>query len=90
VAPLSGLERSPVAPFWGRVGSFLYAHGEPFYPFRGLRAFKQKFRPQWKPRYLVYPGGLGLLRIVVDVSALIAGGYRRVVLKSADPRYFGS
>jgi phosphatidylglycerol lysyltransferase len=85
VAPLSGLERSPVAPFWGRVGSFLYAHGEPFYPFRGLRAFKQKFRPQWKPRYLIYPGGLGLLRIVVDVSALIAGGYRRVVLKSGEP-----
>ncbi|MBZ5559018.1 MAG: bifunctional lysylphosphatidylglycerol flippase/synthetase MprF [Acidobacteriia bacterium] len=81
VAPLSGLEQSPVAPFWSRVGSFLYAHGEAFYHFRGLRAFKQKFHPQWEPRYLVYPGGLGLPRIVVDVSALIAGGYRKVVLK---------
>jgi phosphatidylglycerol lysyltransferase len=81
VAPLSGLERSAVAPFWARVGSFLYAHGEAFYRFRGLRAFKQKFHPQWDPRYLVYPGGLGLPRIVVDVSALIAGGYRKVVLK---------
>jgi hypothetical protein len=29
----------------------------------------------------VYPGGLGLPRIVVDVSALIAGGYRKVLLK---------
>ncbi len=81
VAPLAGLEPSPVAPFWVRVGSFLYAHGEAFYRFRGLRAFKQKFRPRWEPRYLVYPGGLGLPRIIVDVSALIAGGYRRVVLK---------
>ena len=81
VAPLSGLEQSPVATFWSRVGSFLYTHGEPFYRFRGLRAFKQKFQPQWAPRYLVYPGGLGLPRIVVDVSALIAGGYRKVVLK---------
>jgi phosphatidylglycerol lysyltransferase len=81
MTPLSGLERSPVAPFWGRVGSFLYAHGEAFYRFRGLRTFKQKFHPQWEPRYLVYPRGLGLPRIVVDVSALIAGGYRKVVLK---------
>ena len=46
-----------------------------------LRAFKQKFHPQWEPRYLIYPRGLGLPRIVVDVSALIAGGYRKVVLK---------
>jgi len=81
VAPLSGLERSPVAPFWGRVGSFLYTHGEAFYRFRGVRAFKQKFHPQWEPRYLVYPGGLGLPRIVVDVSVLIAGGYRKVVFR---------
>jgi phosphatidylglycerol lysyltransferase len=63
------------------VGSFLYAHGEVLYRFRGLRAFKQKFDPQWEPRYLVYPGGLSLPRIVADVSALIAGGYRKVVLK---------
>lgn len=81
VAPLSGFERSPVAPLWSRVGSFLYAHGEAFYHFRGLRAFKEKFHPQWEPRYLVYPGGLRLPRIAADVSALIAGGYRKVVLK---------
>jgi phosphatidylglycerol lysyltransferase len=81
VAPLSGLEDSTVAPLWSRVGSFLYAHGEVFYRFRGLRAFKQKFRPEWEPRYLVYPGGLGLPRIVADLSALIAGGYSKLVLK---------
>jgi phosphatidylglycerol lysyltransferase len=81
VAPLSGLERSTVAPLWSRVGSFLYTHGEAFYRFRGLRAFKQKFRPEWEPRYLVYPGGLGLPRIVADLSALIAGGYSKLVLK---------
>ena len=28
MAPLSGFERSPVAPLWTRLGSFLYAHGE--------------------------------------------------------------
>lgn len=81
VAPLSGFERSSAAPLWSRIGSFLYAHGEALYRFRGLRAFKEKFHPEWVPRYLVYPGGNTLPRVVADIAALIAGGYRRVVLK---------
>jgi phosphatidylglycerol lysyltransferase len=35
----------------------------------------------WEPRYLAYPGGLALPRVVTDVSALIAGGYRRIFTK---------
>ncbi|PYQ94023.1 MAG: bifunctional lysylphosphatidylglycerol flippase/synthetase MprF, partial [Acidobacteria bacterium] len=31
VAPLSGFERSPVAPLWSRFGSFLFEHGGAFY-----------------------------------------------------------
>ena len=64
-----------------RLGSFLYRHGERFYNFQGLRAFKEKFHPVWEARYLAYPGGLSLPRILADVSALIAGGYRRIFLK---------
>jgi hypothetical protein len=29
----------------------------------------------------VYPGGLALLRIAADVSALVSGGYRRIFAK---------
>jgi phosphatidylglycerol lysyltransferase len=78
MAPLSGLESSPVAPLWNRLGAFLYQHGEAFYNFQGLRTFKEKFHPTWEPRYLAFPGGLGLARVLADVSALIAGGYRRI------------
>jgi phosphatidylglycerol lysyltransferase len=81
MAPLSGFERSPVAPLWTRLGSFLYEHGETLYHFQGLRAYKEKFHPQWEPRYLVYPGGFRLPRVLADVSALIAGGYRKILLK---------
>jgi phosphatidylglycerol lysyltransferase len=81
MAPLSGFEQSPVAPPWTRLGSFLYEHGDVFYHFHGLRAYKQKFHPQWEPRYLVYPGGFRLPRILADVSALVAGGYRKVLLR---------
>jgi phosphatidylglycerol lysyltransferase len=78
MAPLSGLELSAVAPVWTRVGHFLYEQGEAFYNFQGLRSYKEKFHPVWEPRYLAYPGGLALARIMADVSALIAGGYRGI------------
>jgi phosphatidylglycerol lysyltransferase len=81
MAPLSGFERSPVAPRWQRLGAFLFEHGEAFYAFQGLRAFKQKFAPSWEPRYLACRSGFALPRVLADVSALIAGGYRRIFVK---------
>ena len=81
MAPLSGFERSPVAPLWNRIGAFLYEHGEAVYNFQGLRAYKEKFDPIWEQHYLAYPGGLRLPRILADVSALVAGGYRHIFLK---------
>ena len=81
MAPLSGFERSPVAPVWNRIGAFLYEHGEAVYNFQGLRAYKEKFNPIWEQHYLAYPGGLRLARILADVSALVAGGYRHIFSK---------
>ncbi len=81
MAPLSGFEASPVASVWSRLGTFLYEHGESIYNFQGLRAYKDKFNPVWEPQYLAYPGGLRLPRIMADVSALVAGGYRRIFRK---------
>jgi phosphatidylglycerol lysyltransferase len=81
MAPLSGFERSPVAPVWNRLGAFIYDHGDAIYNFQGLRAYKEKFNPIWEQHYLAYPGGLHLPRILADLSALIAGGYRHIFLK---------
>jgi phosphatidylglycerol lysyltransferase len=81
MAPLAGLERRPLAPLWHRVGNFLFAHGEHFYNFEGLRRYKSKFAPTWQPRYLVAPGGWALPRVLVDVSLLIAGGARGLMMK---------
>ena len=86
MAPLSGFEESPVASLWNRLGGFLYEHGEAVYSFQGLRSFKEKFDPVWEPRYLAYPGGFRLPLILADISALIAGGYRRILLKRAPVR----
>jgi phosphatidylglycerol lysyltransferase len=81
MAPLSGFEQSPVAPVWSRIAGFVYEHGDAVYNFQGLRAYKEKFNPMWEQHYLAYPGGLRLPRILADVSALVAGGYRRIFLK---------
>ena len=81
MAPMSGVERSPVAPLRARAGLFLYEHGDLLFHFQGLRAYKEKFNPIWEPHYLVYPGGLKLPGIAADVSALVAGGYGRILHK---------
>jgi len=76
MAPLSGLETHPLAPLWHRIGTLVYRHGEHFYNFEGLRAYKAKFKPEWKPKYLAAPRGLGLPTVLLDVSALISGGFK--------------
>lgn len=78
MAPLSGIEPSPLPNTWSRVSRLIYGHGEVFYNFEGLRAYKEKFRPVWEPRYLAYPGGLALPLVLADIAALSAGGYLRI------------
>ena len=87
MAPMSGFEKSPVAPLWARLGMLLYEHGGSIYNFQGLRAFKQKFNPVWAPHYLAYPGGFTLPRVLADAAALVAGGYRRIFLKRKEARH---
>ena len=78
MAPLSGLQSSPIATLWTRLGDFTFRHGESFYNFEGLRAYKDKFHPVWEPRYLAYPGGVTLPLVMADIVALTAGGYLRI------------
>jgi len=81
MAPFAGMETRPVAPLWNRMGAFLYKHGENFYNFQGLRQYKDKFDPVWKPKYLATPGGFSLPTVLKDVSALISGGIKGVFTK---------
>lgn len=81
MAPFSGLESTEFTPFWNRILTYLYRYGRTFYNFQGLRAFKDKFDPVWEPKYFAYPGGLVLPWVLSSVTALIAGGYRKVLLR---------
>jgi len=83
MAPLAGEEQVHGPVVWGMLAKYVYEHGAELYNFQGVRAFKEKFSPDWEPRYLAYPGGFALPRALADVSALIAGGYRRIFFRAA-------
>ena len=74
MAPLKGLESHALAPAWNKLGGVVYRFGEHFYNFEGLRQYKQKFEPEWSPRYLASRGGIELPAVLVDTTTLISGG----------------
>jgi len=74
MAPLSGMARHRLAARSQRLLGFLAGHGERFYGFEGLRRYKQKFGPEWKPRYLAAPGGVHLPGVFLDLTRLINRG----------------
>jgi phosphatidylglycerol lysyltransferase len=81
MAPLSGVDSHRLGPIWNRVAALAFRHGEHFYNFQGLRQYKDKFDPQWSPKYLASRGGAALPVILVNLTALIAGGLTRILRK---------
>jgi phosphatidylglycerol lysyltransferase len=80
MAPLSGIDAQPLAPLWNRFAAILYHHGEHFYHFQGLREYKEKFHPAWRPKYIATRGGIALPVVLANVVTLISGGLQRLVM----------
>lgn len=81
MAPLAGLSERRSSPVWDRVGRTVYEHGERFYNFKGLKAFKAKFHPRWEPRYMAAGSGLNPVISLMDATLLIGGGMKGLVRK---------
>jgi len=81
MAPFSGIETHPLAPLWNRIGALLFQRGGDFYNFQGLRRYKEKFDPVWRPRYLATPGGLILPQVLANVGSLVSRGLTGIVRK---------
>lgn len=60
LSALSGIGEHSDDPVVERALRYIFQHVNQFYNFKGLHAFKDKFHPQWRPRYLVYPGPASL------------------------------
>ena len=81
MAPLSGLEDRKGARKWDKFGSLIYKSGGEFYNFDGLRQFKNKFKPEWKPKYLAANKGVNPYIGMVEIAALISGNLLGVIKK---------
>jgi phosphatidylglycerol lysyltransferase len=79
LSALSGLDSAADNLSTERALKFIYENVNRFYNFKGLHAFKEKFHPQWQPRYLVHPGfsslpavGTALVRAHTGDDTLLA------------------
>ena len=68
LSALSGLGEHAENLSTERALHYIYENVNRFYNFKGLHAFKEKFHPQWHPRYLVY---LGLSSLPLIGTALV-------------------
>jgi phosphatidylglycerol lysyltransferase len=75
LAPLAGLEDRRLAPVFARVGALVFEEGGALYGFQGLRAYKAKFGPDWRPRFIAAPAATPLAFALLDTALLTSGGW---------------
>lgn len=83
MAPLASVGRFQGAHARERLANLLFQHGEHWYNFQGLRFYKDKFDPEWTPRYMAYQNAWEWPAAITNVSALVAGGWTRIIRSSA-------
>lgn len=73
LAPFAGVGESPDSSIEERAIHELTDRLNRLFSYRGLRAYKEKFEPEWEDRYLIYSGGpLGLARVSFALLRLTA------------------
>ena len=76
MAPLSGLEDRRTSPVFARVGALVFEEGNAIYGFQGLRSYKGKFGPVWRPKFIAAPTTTPLPLALLDVALLTSKGWR--------------
>ena len=81
MAPLKNVCADAVAHSgqWLKIAAVVSAKAERFYNFRGVREYKEKWQPTWRPRYLLVPARRHALPALIACAVEIAGGVRAVV-----------
>ncbi|MBV6623293.1 MAG: bifunctional lysylphosphatidylglycerol flippase/synthetase MprF [Rivularia sp. (in: Bacteria)] len=73
LSALSGVGENQEAPKLEKGLHYLYEHLNRFYNFQGLHGFKEKFKPRWEPRYLVYPNLTSLPDVIIALIRADSG-----------------
>ncbi|MEH2143702.1 phosphatidylglycerol lysyltransferase domain-containing protein [Nostoc sp.] len=73
LSAFAGVGDNPESRRLEKVLHYLYQHLNRFYNFKGLHSYKDKFRPDWEPRYLIYPSLATLPDVVVALIRADSG-----------------
>ena len=85
MAPLAGLRGRPLAPLLSRMGKLVFERGEDIYNFQGVRRYKDKFDPVWRPRYLAGPSKWAIPVLLADIGLLSSGGVSGLTRRARQP-----
>ncbi|MFB8790804.1 MAG: phosphatidylglycerol lysyltransferase domain-containing protein [Potamolinea sp.] len=73
LSALSGVGCKPHSPSLEKALYYLYKHLNQFYNFQGVHSFREKFRPNWEPRYFIYPRTAALPNVIVALIRADSG-----------------
>lgn len=73
LSSLAGIGERAEDPTLEKALHFIYEHVNQFYNFKGLHTFKAKFKPEWSPRYLIYPGSASLPTVLTALLRAESG-----------------
>jgi len=72
LAALSGVGDEPGASLEEKAVHLVYEHLNRFFSYKGLRAYKDKFDPEWQERFLIHEGGpAGLIKTTLALVAVM-------------------
>lgn len=72
LAALSGVGDEPGASVEEKAVHLIYEHLNRFFSYKGLRAYKDKFDPEWQDRFLIHEGGPpGLIKTTLALVAVM-------------------
>ncbi len=73
MAPLAGVGTTENSKLFAKLAQSVYRRGERFYSFQGVRRFKQKFDPEWEPRYVAGPSAVTAPLVLAKAAVLTNG-----------------
>lgn len=71
MAPLANVGCRAYSHGAEKIVKYVHDFGNQIYNFKGLRAYKEKFKPAWQSRYLVYSSARSLPSVLLGLMEII-------------------
>ncbi|MEQ8223871.1 MAG: phosphatidylglycerol lysyltransferase domain-containing protein, partial [Candidatus Eremiobacterota bacterium] len=73
LCPFTGIEDESNDPVIEKALKYIYENINQFFNFKGIHTFKEKFQPEWSPRYIIYPSQALLPSVCLSLVQAIEG-----------------